>query len=161
MDIGEASARVAPDDERDGGGNSASDDRNESVVSDDSRGYVCVHNPERPSVWKQAFGSNSERSEVMKSSRFLAGIVGAALSAAISFSAALADAEPHARPGFYTQVEEGRLWVFRSGSEELKAFKKDGELAKSVSRIGAGPDGMTIKAPDAETIDAYLAAGQK
>jgi hypothetical protein len=62
------------------------------------------------------------------------------------------------KPGFYTEVKDGRLWVLRDGSKDLEDFKKDGELAKQVTRIGAGPNGMTIKSSDAEVIDAYLAA---
>lgn len=61
-----------------------------------------------------------------------------------------------AREGFRTIVEDGRVWVFRAGSKELADFQKHGELAKHVVRPGAGPDGVTLKAPDAETIDAYL-----
>jgi uncharacterized protein (TIGR03000 family) len=63
-----------------------------------------------------------------------------------------------ARDGFVTVLEKGgeRLWVFKTGSKELADFKRDGELAKHVVRIKAGPMGMTIKAPDAETIDAYM-----
>lgn len=60
------------------------------------------------------------------------------------------------RPGFVTKIEDGRLWVFRTGAKELAEFEKAGELVKQVARLGAGPMGMTIKAPDAETIDAYL-----
>ena len=88
----------------------------------------------------------------MKSSRLFTALGASALSAVLSLSAAFADVTSYARPGFYTEVKDGRLLVFWDGSEDLKAFKKDGELAKSVSRIGAGPDGMTIKAPDAATI---------
>ncbi|MGH7162590.1 MAG: hypothetical protein ACREID_03825 [Planctomycetota bacterium] len=54
--------------------------------------------------------------------------------------------------------KDGRLWVFRSDAKELSEFYKSKELAKSAARIGAGPNGMTIRAPDAATIDAYLAA---
>ncbi len=61
-----------------------------------------------------------------------------------------------ARPGFVTLFEAGRLWVFRSGSKELAEYKKNGELAKHITRIHAGPGGVTIKAPDAETLDGYL-----
>lgn len=64
-----------------------------------------------------------------------------------------------ARDGFVTRIEGSRLWVFRPGSKELSAFERDGDLAKHVVRPRAGPGGITIKAPDAETIDAYLAAG--
>lgn len=63
-----------------------------------------------------------------------------------------------AKPGFVTHIEDGRLWVFRAGSPELAAFEQAGELAKHVIRPGAGPGGMTIKAPDIETLQAYLAA---
>ena len=69
------------------------------------------------------------------------------------------DAYLAAKPGFHVQIEDGRLWVFRAGSKELADFQKNGELAKHVIRIGAGPGGVTVKAPDTETLDAYLAAG--
>lgn len=62
------------------------------------------------------------------------------------------------RPGFYTQVVDGRLWVLREGSEELLDFKKNGEPAKSVTRPREAPNGMSIRAVDVETIDAYLFA---
>ena len=64
------------------------------------------------------------------------------------------------RPGFWVKMEEGRLWVFREGSEELTQFLEHGEPAKQVVRPGAGPDGITLKAADAEVLDAYLAAGK-
>ena len=63
-----------------------------------------------------------------------------------------------ARAGFVTKFDDGRIWVFRAGSQELAAFLKDGELAKHVIRPGAGPRGMTLKGPDAETLNAYLKA---
>jgi len=63
-----------------------------------------------------------------------------------------------AQEGFETLLEEGRLWVFRAGCKEFDEFKKQGELAKQVSRIHAGPMRLTIKAPDAETLDSYLKA---
>ncbi|MFP3939362.1 MAG: hypothetical protein ACLF0P_03565 [Thermoanaerobaculia bacterium] len=64
------------------------------------------------------------------------------------------------RPGFWVRVEDGRLWVFREGSEELTRFLEHGEPAKQVVRPGAGPDRITLKAVDVETLDAYLAAGE-
>ncbi len=67
------------------------------------------------------------------------------------------DAYMLAKPGFITRVEDGRLWVFRAGSSEFKQFEKSGELAKHVIRPGAGPLGMTIKAPDTATVDTYMA----
>jgi hypothetical protein len=71
---------------------------------------------------------------------------------------ACATAPPLQKPGFYTEVRDGRLWVFREGSKELEEFKKHGEPARQVTRIGGGPNGMTIKSSDAEVIDAYLVA---
>jgi hypothetical protein len=62
------------------------------------------------------------------------------------------------KPGFYTEVQDGRLWVLKEGSKDLEEFKQHGELAKQVTRIGAGPNGMTIKSSDAKIIDDYLAA---
>ena len=61
-------------------------------------------------------------------------------------------------PGFYTQMEEGRLWVFKTDSAELDAFLQTGEPAKQVVRPLAGPFGLTIKAVASEVIDDYLAA---
>ena len=63
-----------------------------------------------------------------------------------------------ARPGFVTELVDGRIWVFHEGAEELADFRAHGELAKHVIRPGAGPDGMTIKAPDTDTVAAYVAA---
>lgn len=62
------------------------------------------------------------------------------------------------KPGFVTKVENGRLWVFKEGSKELEQFEKHGEPTINVSLIGEGPEGMTIKAPSTEVIEAYKAA---
>jgi hypothetical protein len=67
-------------------------------------------------------------------------------------------ASSHSKPGFYTEVKDGRLWVFEDGSKALADFKKAGEPAKQYTAIGAGPDGMTIKSDDAKTVEKYLAA---
>ncbi|MBF0166686.1 MAG: hypothetical protein HQL45_03570 [Alphaproteobacteria bacterium] len=64
----------------------------------------------------------------------------------------------YGKPGYYTEVKDGRLWVFEEGSKDLEQFKKTGEPAKQYTKIGAGPDGMTIKSSDAKVIDAYMAA---
>lgn len=64
----------------------------------------------------------------------------------------------HAKPGFHAEVKDGRLWVFKEGSKELEAFRKHGEPEHQVTRIGGGPQGMTIKSSDAKVIDEYLAA---
>jgi hypothetical protein len=62
-----------------------------------------------------------------------------------------------AKPGFVATVDEGRIWVFRTGSEELKTVTDGGELAKHVTRVNAGPLDTTLKAPDKETLDEYIA----
>ena len=66
------------------------------------------------------------------------------------------DAYMLSKPGFITRIEDGRLWVFKAGAPEFKKFEEHGELAKHVIRPGAGPNRMTIKAPDTETVDAYM-----
>jgi hypothetical protein len=68
-------------------------------------------------------------------------------------------ANQYDKPGFVTQVQDGRLWVFKDGSKDLADMQKNGLPEKAVMRIAAGPDGMTVKAPDDATIQAYLDAG--
>ena len=53
-----------------------------------------------------------------------------------------------AKPGFDVSVEDGRLWVLREGQEKP---------ARPVMLINAGPQGMTLRAPDRDTALAYLA----
>jgi uncharacterized protein YneR len=62
------------------------------------------------------------------------------------------------RPGFRVFVEDERLWVFREGSEGLREYMTSGEPAKSVTLIGAGPRGRTIRSDERETLTAYLAS---
>lgn len=64
-------------------------------------------------------------------------------------------ASPYDKPGFVTQIEEGRLWVFKEGSKELEQFRQHGEPTVNVSRIGEGPEGMTLKAPSQEVLEEY------
>ncbi len=66
------------------------------------------------------------------------------------------DAYVAAQDGFETFITDGRIWVFPRGCPDVKTFKEMGESAKFVTRPGAGPGGMTVRAPDAEIIDAYL-----
>lgn len=67
-----------------------------------------------------------------------------------------------ARPGFavFDADDDGRLWIFRSDSPALAEYSKSKELAKFVSSVGAGPNGVTVKAPDTDTIAAYMKAYQ-
>jgi hypothetical protein len=61
-------------------------------------------------------------------------------------------------PGWVTIMEDGRLWVFRAGSEDLEKFLAEGEPAKQVVRPLAGPYGLTMKGIDGEELDAYMVA---
>lgn len=66
---------------------------------------------------------------------------------------------PYAKFGFNTMEKDGRLYVFSGmNSAEYQAFKREGDMVKRVTRPGAGPNGITIVAPDGDTIDRYLAA---
>lgn len=84
----------------------------------------------------------------------------AILAAAISAGCATTPASPYDKPGFVTKEEKGRLWVFREGSKDLEEFEKHGEPAKQVTKIGAGPNGMTVKSGDAKVIEEYLKAAK-
>lgn len=79
----------------------------------------------------------------------------------VGLLAGAAQASEYNLPGFVTEVEDGRLWVFKEGSAELEEFKQHGEPAKQFNNIGAGPDGMTIKAANQETLDEYMAVMSK
>ncbi|MFI8735677.1 hypothetical protein ACIGKM_07140 [Ectopseudomonas toyotomiensis] len=78
-----------------------------------------------------------------------------------SLFAGTALASQYDRPGFVTEVEDGRLWVFRENSQELKNFKATGEPAKQFTDIGSGPEGMTVKSADEQTLKDYLQAVKK
>jgi hypothetical protein len=67
-------------------------------------------------------------------------------------------AKSYAKAGFKVFEEDGRLWIFKEGSDGLEQFEEMGEPAKSVTLVGAGPDGKTIRSVDKETLEAYLAA---
>ena len=72
--------------------------------------------------------------------------------------AAVKPAAGYDKTGFVTEVTDGRLWVFKAGSREIDEFKNTGELGKMVTRVGSGPNGMTIRAADGLIIDEYLGA---
>lgn len=61
------------------------------------------------------------------------------------------------KPGFATFVKENRLWVFEAGSKEATEFAQGKEPHLMVTRIGEGPNGMTVRSTKAETITKYLA----
>lgn len=59
------------------------------------------------------------------------------------------DAGPYDKPGFRVEVEDGRLWVLKSGEEKSGRY---------VTLIGAGPLGSTVRALEMDTALEYLAA---
>lgn len=66
--------------------------------------------------------------------------------------------DTYAKTGFYTHVHDGRLWVLKAGDKDVALVSKNQEPKVVVTRIGAGPNRMTIKSNDAKVIDEYLAA---
>jgi hypothetical protein len=73
-------------------------------------------------------------------------------------SAALADpGEEFAKPGFFTHVHDGRLWVLKEGDKDIAVVSKNQEPKVVITRIGVGPKGMTVKSNDGKVIDEYLA----
>jgi len=63
------------------------------------------------------------------------------------------------KEGYAAFVVEERLWVFKDPSKELDEYRATGhEPGKLATAIGAGPNGMTVKAPDNETLQGYLNA---
>lgn len=65
-------------------------------------------------------------------------------------------AGPYDKPGFVTFEVDGRVWVFKTGSDALKEFEEHGEPAKQVTLIGKGPEGKTLKSDDMNTAEEYL-----
>lgn len=65
-------------------------------------------------------------------------------------------AGPYDKPGFETFEVDGRVWVFKTGSESLKEFQEHGEPAKQITLIGKGPEGKTLKSDDMKTAEEYL-----
>jgi hypothetical protein len=59
---------------------------------------------------------------------------------------------------FVTKTKNGRIWVFRPGSEGLKEFTTTGGVGDHVTLVGVGPDGETMKSPEKENIVGYLLA---
>lgn len=59
------------------------------------------------------------------------------------------------KSGFVVIERDGRLYVFDAGSEALADYRASGDMAKRVTRIGAGPNGETLIAPDTDVLDRY------
>lgn len=62
------------------------------------------------------------------------------------------------KPGFVTFVgKSNKLWVFRADSSAAEAYATEGPPPRSVVRVGVGPHGLDVAAPDRETLAGYLA----
>ena len=59
-----------------------------------------------------------------------------------------------AKEGFTLLEEDGRYWVYPEG--EAPADGK--HPAKHITKVKAGPGGVTLRGPDADTILAYIAS---
>jgi hypothetical protein len=62
--------------------------------------------------------------------------------------------------GYVTAEKDGRLYVFIPNSPDHMRFKRTGDMGKSVTRIGAGPNNMTVVAEQGVNLDKYLAAAK-
>ena len=70
---------------------------------------------------------------------------------------AQSDGTIYDRPGFVTALKGGRLWVMRAGTPEAATLLAEGKTpARHVVRPGAGPGGLTIRAPESQDIIEYL-----
>ncbi len=65
---------------------------------------------------------------------------------------------PHDAAGYTTVEKDGRLYVLIPRSGPHQEFQKSGELGKSVTHIGAGPNGMTIIAQEGVNIEKFRSA---
>lgn len=95
---------------------------------------------------------------VLRLSSIIVSVLLACSACATDNGVSTADDSDYKRPGYATEVHDGRLWVFEDGSEDYEKFKKGGAPDKNVSRIAAGPGGITLRGIKAEVIDGYLAS---
>ena len=61
-----------------------------------------------------------------------------------------------AKQGFVIRLEDGRVWVFRPGSEALQKFDATGDLAKRIILPAAGPNRMTLCGAENEVLHDYM-----
>jgi len=60
--------------------------------------------------------------------------------------------------GFATTVRDDIIWAFHPGSEAHETFLQEGDLAKSVTLVGEGPRGMSVRGAEKDVVRAYVAA---
>ncbi|MCC9606057.1 hypothetical protein LOC68_19795 [Blastopirellula sp. JC732] len=119
----------------------------QAAVDGDGRVWVF---PADSDAWKEYVASGEPAAHVTKIG------VGPNRETLKTRDAGVIEAYLVAQPGYVTKIIDGRLWVVRVDSADLKEFAASHDLAKHVTKIGAGPLGMTIKSPDSETIDSYM-----
>jgi hypothetical protein len=68
---------------------------------------------------------------------------------------------PHDAAGLTGVEKEGRIYLFVPNSTDHQLFKKSGEMGRSVSAIGAGPNGETVVAVEQAHLDRWLKAQSK
>jgi len=81
-----------------------------------------------------------------------------AVALAASLAACASGGSSYNKPGFYTHIHDGRLWVLKAGDKDIDVVSKNQEPKVVVTRIGEGPNGMTVKSNDAKVIEDYLKA---
>lgn len=65
---------------------------------------------------------------------------------------------PYDKAGYTAIEKDNRIYIFVPNSGDYQQFKKTGELTKSVTEVGVGPEGKTVIAPEQYMIDRYVAA---
>jgi hypothetical protein len=80
-----------------------------------------------------------------------------AILALLVVAVAVLAASPIAAQGLYYKevIKDGRIYVFNDAAEAAR-FDKSGEMGKSVTRMGAGPNGETIVADSERAMQLYF-----
>lgn len=77
--------------------------------------------------------------------------------AVVTFALALSASAPASAQGFYYKevVKGDRIYVFNH-AEEADRFEKSGEMGRSITRLGAGPNGETIVGDSERALQLYF-----
>jgi hypothetical protein len=63
---------------------------------------------------------------------------------------------PYSRIGYSTVEKDGKLYVFPYGGDDYKSFQQTGTVPKAATAIKAGPNQMTVVAPNDGVLYNYL-----
>lgn len=107
---------------------------------------ACHATPEEDVLGEQASIKTADQRSTLDKARLQAA------------SVAKQEVHGYTRPGYFVEPRDGRLWVFLEGTQDLEEFRTIGEPAKTVTRINAGPDGMTLRGPSREVLTGYAAS---